>query len=342
MIKNRFQNKKKLNNICIGLFGNTTFISILLLVFYPKYCQHFNHLKPLKETSTEYDFVKAQFISVNSSYALIIMTLILFVLLVIISYKLIISLKYKKKLLDLFGAQTKSLEKSNLPTQLYHSNDHLYFGMFTHDIKGALSAMGRMSTELTVKINQGDFENTKTLVHELDNGIQFLNHHVKHYLIWLMSKNNLIVEDEKIDINEFLIEISQTAKAIYFKNNNNLSLSLSDSKVYIQTKPLLLKIILLNIIENAFKHTMNDSVVIKTVVFQNEIIISCTDAGIGMSQDDLTDLGGFNFYNNQKNTDSFGMGYKIVYDLIEVLKGKIEIDSKINVGTEVKVKLLVN
>lgn len=342
MLKNYFQTIKEFKNALLSVNVLKLVIVVFLFVNFieaePIKYKNQSHLVDL--TDGDVKFLQAQFISMNTSYMLVLLSILMFFLLAIISYKLVVTLKYKKKLVDLFSAQTNSLEKFNVSPNKVHNHDHLFFGMFAHDIKGALSAMGRMSNELLQNIQSQENDKSKVLAQELNTGIQFLNQHVKNYLIWLLSKNNLAVEDEKVDINDFLGDIAKTAEAIYVRNNNELSLSLLESQTYISTKPLLLKIILLNIIDNAFKHTINGIVLLKLEVIENALVISCKDTGLGMTEDELTNLSSFKLDNSNSDLDSFGMGYRIVYDLIELLQGEIEIISDSNTGTEVKVKLL--
>lgn len=99
--------------------------------------------------------------------------------------------------------------------------------------------------------------------------------------------------------------------------------------------------ILTNIINNALKYTQAEKQVKISIIEKNDFIgFSVKDEGIGISQEDLPFL--FErFYRGDKSRDrktgGIGIGLSIVKALIDAHGGKIMINSKVNVGTNVTV-----
>ena len=72
----------------------------------------------------------------------------------------------------------------------------------------------------------------------------------------------------------------------------------------------------------------------------NEIVIRVKDNGKGM--DEKTQKNVFDpFFTTKRNTGGTGLGLSITYGIIESHKGKIEINSKLNEGTEFKIYIPV-
>lgn len=100
--------------------------------------------------------------------------------------------------------------------------------------------------------------------------------------------------------------------------------------------------IILNLLTNAIKYKDENkpaTIVLSTKQEDNYIVLSVKDTGLGL---DLTVFGNkiFSLYQTfHKNKDSKGVGLFITKNQVEALGGKIEVKSKVNVGTEFLVYL---
>lgn len=93
------------------------------------------------------------------------------------------------------------------------------------------------------------------------------------------------------------------------------------------------KMIILNLTQNAIK-AMPDggSLNIHTLNLKNKAVIQISDTGIGIGENQLKHI--FEpFYSANKNAKSSGLGLAIVSSLMERLKGKIKVKSKLGKGT---------
>ena len=124
-----------------------------------------------------------------------------------------------------------------------------------------------------------------------------------------------------------------------------------DMPAYLIGDELHLKQVLNNILSNAVKYTDEGSITIdiyceylgsKSQGESVNLLIRITDTGHGMSADQIEAL--YNEYarfhtKDNRFTQGTGLGMPIVYSLIELMKGSIKVDSEVNVGTTVTIRL---
>jgi signal transduction histidine kinase len=106
----------------------------------------------------------------------------------------------------------------------------------------------------------------------------------------------------------------------------------------VQANPDLLEQALRNLGENAAKHTIRGSVVLRAYPRGNSVTIEVEDSGPGMSpevQRHVFDR----FYRGERDADGFGLGLAIVRESVRTLGGRIELDSSPGEGTVFRISL---
>jgi signal transduction histidine kinase len=100
--------------------------------------------------------------------------------------------------------------------------------------------------------------------------------------------------------------------------------------------------IILNLLSNAIKFT-SEGKEIMVIVYSDhkEVSIKVKDKGIGIPQDKISTIfDRFEQVNNSlsRNSEGTGLGLALVKEFVEMMKGKIEVKSKLGEGTEFNVK----
>lgn len=100
-----------------------------------------------------------------------------------------------------------------------------------------------------------------------------------------------------------------------------------------------LRQVFINVIDNAIKYSdPGDTVKIDAFVQGDGIVITVADTGCGISPEDLPKIKTKFFKANQTRRGS-GIGLAVANEIIQMHKGSIEIESTLNVGTTVLIRL---
>jgi signal transduction histidine kinase len=131
------------------------------------------------------------------------------------------------------------------------------------------------------------------------------------------------------------IEIIKQQQFIKLKDRIEITIHESFPTIEILSDPIRLQQIFTNLISNAVKYTPKGSVEIGSVYTQeNEICIYIKDTGIGIPKEFHTKIFElFRQLNTKNSIEGTGIGLNITQGLVELLGGKIWLESEIGLGT---------
>ncbi|EHI97843.1 integral membrane sensor signal transduction histidine kinase [Clostridium sp. DL-VIII] len=162
---------------------------------------------------------------------------------------------------------------------------------------------------------------------------------VNDLLILTRLDGKPVVETKKEDINELVQEVEPQLKILC--KNRSLQLKLKDNIQAIINKDQM-KQVIFNLTQNAVLHTDNDNGIItiatdfESINGENFAVIKVTDNGTGISEKDITKIYD-RFFRSESHRSreqgGYGLGLSIVKAIVDSNRGKIEVKSKINVGT---------
>ena len=123
----------------------------------------------------------------------------------------------------------------------------------------------------------------------------------------------------------------------------NIKLDLDVQSCLVEANPSRLTELFMNLIENSIKYNKdNGNVKIKVSSMNGFAIITVSDTGIGIPQDDK-DRVFERFYRVDKSRSKAyggtGLGLSIVKHIVMLYKGSITLDSQVDKGTTIEVKL---
>jgi len=151
------------------------------------------------------------------------------------------------------------------------------------------------------------------------------------------------IEINSVRIDEILMQFPGEV----IKMNNEYSVKLefeqlpeNEEKLLVFGNAELLFTAIKNVVVNACKYSPNHLAKIKLIVEPKEILISVTDDGKGISENDLKNI--FQpFYRTEdsKAVTGFGVGLPLVHRIIKMHKGEIKVNSIVGKGTTVLIRL---
>ncbi|MFM7358423.1 MAG: sensor histidine kinase [Sediminibacterium sp.] len=268
-----------------------------------------------------------------------------FVIFAVIAAYLLIQLRKQKKILEKTVAEkTEALKFSLLQLEAneVELTNSLAFrermiSIVMHDLKSPLNFIHKIAASLyesNTKINEQDLHR---LSFELFQTTFDINNFVNNLLQWLNStKKNINLSFTTEKLNDFI----RNNCAVYFKiaAEKKLEFNLGAPDYFTITSDFsVLSIVLRNLLDNAIKNTRTGKIDISAYQDDRLQYIVITDTGSGISPDKIIELESGVI--TKKTSESTQIGYRIVYDLMQKLKGSIHIKSSIDKGTQITLHL---
>ncbi len=213
-----------------------------------------------------------------------------------------------------------------------------FISMASHEFRTPLTTI-LSSASLISEYNKPEQEEKKTKhVNRIKSAVYNLNDILSDFLsISKMEEGKILPEYRIFNLSELADEVMNDMQ-ITAKNGQLIShIHTGKTKVYLDNK--LTRNILINLINNAMKFTdVNKHIFIRTSVDEKHISIEIEDQGIGISEDDQKHLFERFFRgSNALNIQGTGLGLHIVGNFVDILKGHITLNSKLNSGTIIKI-----
>jgi signal transduction histidine kinase len=162
-----------------------------------------------------------------------------------------------------------------------------------------------------------------------------------------IEAGKLSVITEPMDLRQTLLEVINIQSVAVQQKGLQLKTILDDEPIPVKADAAKLRQVLINIIGNAIKFTDEGSIAIATTIqnyhSNSHVIVSVTDTGLGIEPTQQQKL--FRPFvrvdgSSSRKFDGTGLGLAISRNLIELMGGKISLESAgLNQGTTVKIVL---
>lgn len=207
----------------------------------------------------------------------------------------------------------------------------------SHDIRGPLAGI---LTGIDYLQHSDDILEVKDLLATMKKSLLQLDEYIvamHHYYNHQKGQNHIV----KIDFNTIVNE-NKNIYAVFAESNNILfRCEVRQTEVF-SSDLVSIKLIVNNLLSNAFKYQRMDELNKKVdleIELQNGIAtIMVSDNGIGIETEKIDQIFDLHF-RSTKSENGFGFGLYHLKGALMKLSGQIEVQSKIGVGTKVKVTL---
>lgn len=207
----------------------------------------------------------------------------------------------------------------------------------THDMRGPIvSSLGAIE----IVQNSNDLNEVKEVAGMMEKSLQSMDALIQNmHEYYTIKRGELTIVDIRFDelINDFKEVFSVTAKM----GNIDFEINLQQEGVF-RSDELTLKIIVTNLLSNAFKYQRSNAVSkfvkldVKATPESATVIVR--DNGIGIEEAYVNDIFSMFFRATSQNTGS-GFGLYNVKDALRKLNGHIQVHSKPGEGTEFRVEI---
>lgn len=159
-----------------------------------------------------------------------------------------------------------------------------------------------------------------------------------------LQSGKLTIDKKEVEINAVLQSVVDDLQVMAVEKNLQLTFIEPKSKILVNTDSSRMIQVMTNIISNAIKYTDSGKVEIECQKIPGELTIIVKDTGMGISAEDQQKLfapfirvGGV----DSTSTTGTGLGMWITRQLVELLNGKIGVESIKGVGTHVVISFRI-
>jgi PAS domain S-box-containing protein len=237
----------------------------------------------------------------------------------------------------------KEIRAAFIKERKFHDLKSKFVTMASHQFRTPLTVIYSNSELLDLKISHFEkkvADDFKSITTRIKNEVDRMTELMDNILIFGKYESKKIEKKiQPLDFNDFIMTLIRT----YFDND------IYDRKIKVETKGVkkvfftdetLIVHILTNLISNAFKYSVGKSNPLLIISYlEKEIEIEVVDYGIGIPQKEIQYL--FTSFFRASNTSTIigsGLGLAIVKQFTEFLNGTIELKTKENSGTRIKLK----
>ncbi len=248
----------------------------------------------------------------------------------------------KEALQRLEESQTELSEALDKERQLNEIKSR-FVSMASHEFRTPLSTV-LSSASLLGKYKTTDEQDKRNRhIDKIKNSVRHLNDILEDFLsLGKLDEGKVTTQLTPFDLQEFILETIEEMKGLLKKGQRVITSYEGEKTIHSDKK--LLKNIIINLITNASKFSTEDSdILINTLTTDGKTVISIVDKGIGIAKEDQEHLfSSFFRGGNATNIAGTGLGLHIVKRYVDLLKGKLHLQSELDKGTTITITIPVN
>ena len=221
--------------------------------------------------------------------------------------------------------------RSNYKLQELNNTKDKLFSIIGHDLKGPLNSLTSFSSLLLNHADMLSKEEIKTLSTDLDKSLKNLLALLENLLEWSRSQTgNIDFKKEVFDIAETLTENVELLKG-QAQNKKITIINESKTNLMVNAHRNSINTVVRNLLSNAIKFTTENGTITLTVKQGEQLMVSVTDTGVGMSTATIQKLFRLGTKHSTLGTSKekgTGLGLILCKDFIEKNGGIIDVESQ--------------
>ena len=219
-----------------------------------------------------------------------------------------------------------------------------FVSMASHEFRTPLSTVLSSVSLVEKHLENGNIEKTEKHTKRIRTAVSGLTEILNDFLsVEKLESNVSEAKLEAFDFKQFAFDIVEEMATIT-KEGQEIELNFNDCNDWlIHSDQKIVKNVLYNLLSNAIKYSAENAKIEFTCIKNNQLTVSVKDFGIGIPEEEQKDM--FTRFFRAKNVTNIkgtGLGLNIVKKYIEMLKGDITFESKLNVGTSFTITIPIS
>lgn len=253
---------------------------------------------------------------------------------------LIIGLKYldKIKLNRILEGKNKVIEKSEQELRLLNASKNKFFSIIAHDLKNPLHTVLGYSYLMHKDYDRFKEEERRKFASDIYKSTNNIFRLLQNLLEWSRSQTgNLNFTPEVVEYQRILNNSLSVLRTLADQKNIEIKTG-NDPELKIFADPSMIETVMRNLINNAIKFTPEGGQIeVSAKVADGQILISISDTGIGISEEETQNLFRIDSKIKRKGTnneDGSGLGLILCHEFVTKHNGKIWVESTPGKGSE--------
>jgi PAS domain S-box-containing protein len=240
-------------------------------------------------------------------------------------------------------AQLRQVQLQNLHLVEANRLKSQFLATISHELRTPMNAILGFSNLLLRQARHGLEPQTANMIERIFNNSKHLLILIEELLDFSrLQSDRLELAPEPFDLAELANDTVEELTSLAAHKQLELRAEMPKTGILVCNDQKRVRQILVNLLSNAIKFTETGSVVLAVRESRDRVIITVQDTGIGIAPDDQAEIFQEFWQVNQTSTrhhSGTGLGLAIVKTLVQLMQGKITLESQLGQGTTFEVEL---
>lgn len=255
-------------------------------------------------------------------------------------YEMIRELKQlNRSLEEKIAERTKKLKQQNNDLQKVNEEMDRFFYIIAHDLRAPLASLLGLTRLCRIELGKKEDAVIESYHEKMERSILKMDNFITDITKYYKNKR-LELKPERIKIKQLILDSLEDLNIL---NNKNIKVNLNiKQKGQFYSDKLRMQIIMNNLISNAVRYSRepgdNPYITVDALVNESMAEIKVEDNGQGIAEKHLVKIFDM-FYRASTEKSGSGLGLYIVKEIVEKLKGTIDVKSRVKEGTTFIIKI---
>ncbi|HEX5819110.1 MAG TPA: PAS domain S-box protein [Gemmatimonadales bacterium] len=239
--------------------------------------------------------------------------------------------------------EKKIAEQAVALADLHRRKDE-FLAMLSHELRNPLAPIGNAVQLLRIQPEEGPLQREARLI--IERQMAQLTRLVDDLMeVSRISTGRVQLRLETVDMRGIVERAIESARPLIDRHHHAFSVTMPEQPVWLNADPARLEQVLVNLLNNAAKYTMDGGILTLSLEqVGEECVVRVRDTGVGIAPELLPRV--FDLFTQaerslDRSQGGLGIGLALVQRLVELHRGRIEAHSSLGVGSEFIVRMPV-